>query len=125
MFKRILHMSLALMLGVGAAAANADQFKLLNQSELQLKFQELHVLEGVIVEQNFLCRSGWTITREYTLNWRGCLGGLPYACTETHQVVEQCINGRFVQVSDVVIERECDYTYDGTSCPVDELPWPR
>ena len=124
MSKAIVHLLVPLILGVSAMHVNAEQSKFSFDSGPQFKLQQQHHLNDKIIEQNFRCLGGWIIIREYTLSWAGCQGGLPYACTETHQVVERCIGGQFVRVSDTVIDRDCDYSYDGTWCPVEELPWP-
>ncbi len=123
MFEQILKLSLPLILGFGVIGAKAEPSKFDYKPDFEFELQQKHHLNDRIVNQNFRCVGGWVIIREYTLSWSGCQGGLPYACTETHQVVERCIGGNFVRVSDTVIDRDCDYTYDGTWCPVEDLPW--
>lgn len=80
--------------------------------ETPFKFQ------SIIVKQNFECRFNFEIVREETISWSGCQGGVPYACTQTWEVVERCIAGDLVPVRSNMIDEKCGVTGGGAICPL-------
>lgn len=89
--------------------------------EPEYKVQKPFEFESIIAKQNFGCILDWQIVREESVAWLGCLGEARYACVEVRQVIERCIDGEFVPVSSTVVDQQCDYVGNHSSCGKDGI----
>ena len=87
--------------------------------ELNVAFKALENIEVSVVAGrtfHFECLEGMQIESEYTLSYPVCLPPLPASCTDTYQLIEECIDGQFEAVSNDLIAHDCSYTYSGATC---------
>ncbi|MEM7158521.1 MAG: hypothetical protein AAF799_37120 [Myxococcota bacterium] len=106
--------------GPGDSLDQDPAFRYFNDDlELNVAFKAIENLEIAVVAGrtfNFECFEGMQIQSEYTLTYPICIPPLPGFCTDTYQLIEECIDGQFEPVSNDLIEHECDYSYSGATC---------